>query len=337
MNLLDIIKESGLEPVRDSGASKAEYSSACPICGGTDRFIVWANKNKFWCRSCGIKGDDIDYLMNIRGLSIKEAMKAQGREYVKTTEKNQLSPIGGWSPKQREEFPEAWVNKAFKLIEYAHKQLFETEEGKHVLKQLEDLKGIKPETARHFLLGWNPKDIFQERIDWGLPDEIKDNGQKKKIWIPAGLVIPSTHDMILENIRFRLKKPFENNKYVLLSGSRMGYLVTPWQEGNRDCFLVESDLDAMLLYQEAGDLACFVATGSTSNKPGTKEYYLLKTKNLFLSLDSDDAGRKAVKGFWKDHFSEAEVWPVIEGKDPSEAFKNGLDLRTWIQAALIEN
>lgn len=32
-----------------------EYSSGCPECGGTKRFIVW-DKGNYWCRECGFSG-----------------------------------------------------------------------------------------------------------------------------------------------------------------------------------------------------------------------------------------------------------------------------------------
>lgn len=337
MDLIAIMEQEGFNPVRVKGSSKEEYSSSCPSCGGKDRFLIWPERNKFWCRGCEIKGDDIDFFIKIKGLSFKEAQKkARDESDDKKSESKQDNGSPLWKENKRPLNHEIWINKACNFIEYAHKELFESIEGNHVLKQLENMKGIKPETARRFCLGWNPRDVFRERAEWGLKDEIKDNGKKKKLWIASGLVIPTTNDLILENIRFRLRNPRDTNKYVLLSGSSGGYMVAGQKE-KEVCFVVESDLDAILLYQEAGDIACFVATGSTSNKPGRQEYEFLKSKRLFLSLDSDEAGRKAMNGYWKEHFPEAEIWPIIEGKDPSEAFKNGLDLRGWIQAALIDS
>ena len=39
--------------------------------------------------------------------------------------------------------------------------------------------------------------------------------------------------------------------------------------------------------------------------------------------------------WWSSHFSEIwKRWPVSAGKDPGEAFKNGVDLRVWILGGL---
>lgn len=33
-----------------------EWSSACPTCGGEDRFLFWPDDGNYWCRMCGING-----------------------------------------------------------------------------------------------------------------------------------------------------------------------------------------------------------------------------------------------------------------------------------------
>lgn len=39
-----------------------EFAGPCPKCSdGEDRFIVWSDKQKFWCRQCEWRGDVIDY------------------------------------------------------------------------------------------------------------------------------------------------------------------------------------------------------------------------------------------------------------------------------------
>lgn len=36
--------------------SAKEWSSACPTCGGEDRFIFWPDDGNFWCRQCELSG-----------------------------------------------------------------------------------------------------------------------------------------------------------------------------------------------------------------------------------------------------------------------------------------
>jgi hypothetical protein len=53
-----------------------------------------------------------------------------------------------------------------------------------------------------------------------------------------------------------------------------------------------------------------------------------------VSLDSDVAGAKASWKWWLNHYQHARRWPCIKGKDPGEAYQNGLDIRAWTLAGL---
>ena len=48
-----------------------EMAGPCPKCGGDDRFIVWTEKNTFWCRQCEWKGDVIELHCHQKGLDFK--------------------------------------------------------------------------------------------------------------------------------------------------------------------------------------------------------------------------------------------------------------------------
>jgi hypothetical protein len=103
--------------------------------------------------------------------------------------------------------------------------------------------------------------------------------------------------------------------------------------------VVESELDAILLNQEAGDLAGVVAMGSAQAKPDRITHEALtRAAVVLVALDSDDAGAKASWAFWPATYGKmARRWPCISGKDPSAARLEGLDLRQWIIAGLFEN
>jgi DNA primase len=104
----------------------------------------------------------------------------------------------------------------------------------------------------------------------------------------------------------------------------------PWQ-------IVESELDALLLAQEAGHLVNVAAMGSASYRPDAATWAKLTAAPLVLvSLDFDEAGNKAACQWWHDHLPEGrcKVWPVPEGKDPCDAWRAGWDLADWTQTAL---
>jgi len=103
---------------------------------------------------------------------------------------------------------------------------------------------------------------------------------------------------------------------------------------SRIVVIVESELDAILLNQEAGDLVTTIALGSASIKPDSEtDSILSKSNSILVSLDTDKAGEKASQ-FWLDTYKQAKRWIVPVGKDPGDAIQLGLNLRTWILAGL---
>lgn len=65
---------------RVATTSGGEYAGPCPFCGGEDRFRVWPEEGRYWCRGCDEKGDAPGYLMRRDGLSYPEALRRLGIE-----------------------------------------------------------------------------------------------------------------------------------------------------------------------------------------------------------------------------------------------------------------
>jgi hypothetical protein len=99
--------------------------------------------------------------------------------------------------------------------------------------------------------------------------------------------------------------------------------------------VVESDLDAMLLVQEAHGLVGAVSLGSAQKTPDEEAAALLRRIRLILvALDDDDAGGKAAWDWWLNHFPQARRWPPLEGKDSGDMWAAGVNLRDWIEAGI---
>jgi len=334
--LLDLAHEdTALKRV--SSVHGGEYAGPCPSCGGTDRFRVWPETGRYWCRGCGLKGDAIQYFRDIRGMSFKEAAKAAGQE--ERIERQERAPAERkapvWTPKPFSLPGMVWCENAGKLVIWAEAQLWGASGAEH-LQWLHVARGLTDETIRAFRLGWNPKELYRNREAWGLPQALNDQGKPKKLWLPPGLVIPHFLDGHIVRVRFR--RPEGEPKYILLPGS----CLTPMQTGSGDTVVVvESELDAILLHQVAWDLATFIAMGSASYRPDQAAHELLiRAKRILVALDSpdtDEAGAKSAWGWWLPQYRQARRWPVIQGKDPTEAMRNGLDLRLWVQAGLMDD
>jgi len=186
-------------------------------------------------------------------------------------------------------------------------------------------------------LGLNLADKSEPRATWGLDLQNKEDGTEKKQWLPAGLVIPWVVNGDVQRLRFRRSDPGDGARYVTASGSSMA--PAAWNLERGAAVIVESELDGLLLSQEAGDLCAIMALGSATNKANKESHELLRAMPIILiSLDTDAAGAKAAWKFWPDTYgTKARRWPTVKGKDASEARLNGLDLRTWIIAGLFGN
>ena len=106
--------------------------------------------------------------------------------------------------------------------------------------------------------------------------------------------------------------------------------------GTAAAVIVESELDALLIAQEAGDLMTAISMGTAQSKPDAATHAILKDTPLILvCLDTDDAGAKASWKFWPETYGgKVRRWPTIHGKDASDARLKGLNIRQWIIAGM---
>ncbi len=333
MSLLDLLKEDNIQPKRKSSTHGGEYKSACPKCGGKDRFIYWPNHpegESWWCRQCGKGGTAVHYLVHIRNMSYFDAYKSlgispslQARKYFKQH----------WDPQPPQEPPpKLWQQQAAAFLSWSQGILWDGVYVK-IREWLLNERGLTEKTVKQAGLGWIPQDHYADRESWGLPESLNEQGKNTKLWLPAGLVIPCFNDGQLIRIRIRRHNPSDDDgKYYIVPGSTMSPMVLG---SNNRYIIVESELDCILLYQEAGDLVTAIALGSSNTKPDTVLYERLKEADkILVSLDSDEAGANSTWRFWMEHFPQAIRWPVIKGKDHTEAYLNGLNLRKWVRAGI---
>jgi len=349
MIILYLLQADGIAPKKVSLTHGGEFASPCPVCGGKDRFRCWPGQGeggKWWCRQCNRGGDLIQYLRDVRGLSYIDACKALGKEplmrnpLLSWTGRNNTSV---WRPAEPGEVRPLWQEKAAAFSDHAEKMLRSTA-GASVLEWLRKKRGLTDATIRAFRLGWNPRDMWRERKAWGLSEETKENGRPKKLWLPAGVLIPCFTDGKISRLRIRRQDldkgeqdidPDEKKgpRYYVIPGSTATSMV--FGSNTRNLLVIESELDAMLLLQEAGSLAGILSLGNAQTRPDEAAARLLQEADLiFLSLDADDAGAKESWRWWADHFERARRWPPVGGKDPGEMFGSGIDIKAWIRAGL---
>lgn len=346
------------------------YNGPCPLCGGeagkSDRFMVWdykkdnlskiCSENSLWgvynCRQCGATGDTLSYLINIDGLTFKEALDELGikphfSKFKKTRTAPKFQDKVEYTPREREMPKDIWQSFAQKLQEKAIQDIALSKEAKKYL----NARGISDEMITDYrlgyLLGENRKQgIFRMRSSLGLEPKEKDGKTSNRIFIPRGITIPTYWENELVSLRIRRPKadilPTTNGytppKYMELEGSsRMPFILLPEPCDNLSCFVVvEAELDAILIHAAMHKKVGVVAVRSNQNKPCPITHELLKDcpRILFaMDFEESNAGIAAID-FWQETYPQLKRWPVPEGKDPGEAFGLGVDIATWIKAGL---
>ena len=342
--------------------------------GKSDRFMVWPDRRErgsnrrgpvciehdipgIWsCRICGAGGDSIAYLVKCEGMEFKEACAELGIE-VKASERTwrraaPKEPVrSAWLPTTWELPGEKWTEYAGKLVSEAHSHLMGLGGNQWL-----SARGIGLPEIEAYKLGLltAENDRIPGRIRLrsvlGLEPKIDDTGKTKtRMLIPRGIIIP-TFDAAgrVIAVRIRRHKPDYTHtlpdgtvsakaKYLALEGSCRGpfLLKSSLPPELAVYFIVEAELDAMLIHAMSGGVVGTLGLRSNRIKPDSVSYPLLQAASrVCLALDYDSAGVQGIE-WWTSAFpTTARRWPTPVGKDPGDAFAQGADLRQWIAAAL---
>lgn len=342
MNLLTAVESKGITLRANGKQYGGEFVGPCPFCReGNDRFHVWPDHPKWkgggwWCRICQKSGDLIAFFMQMDGLTYKQACHAAGvdsKDYghrkPESMVRRSVKPV--FKPAVYDPPSDLWMGKAIEFVDRCHEALMASPAA---LEKLARDRGITADTVQRFKLGMNAKDFYRPRAAWGLPEEIKEaTGKPKKLWIPRGLVVPYLVDGKVMRIRVRRPKADLKSesdiRYYFVPGSSPAIMMIA--DAQRAAMVIESELDGILVAQDAGDIIGVIALGTAASKPDAACAGFVKSAAVILvSLDYDQAGIASAE-WWTGQYSQAEFWPVPEGKDPGEMWKR-FDVRSWVLA-----
>ena len=310
--------------LRRAGATAGgEYAGPCPWCGGRDRFRVWpehpSGRSRWWCRRCDRRGDGIDLLRDLKGMGFREAAAAVGqpvddRGPASPSRLRQEPPLGPPSA--------AWQCRAEEIAQEAEKTLWAPCSAR-ALAYLQR-RGFTEGTIHGARLGYVVEDRRELAEAWGLPAD------HREVWVPRGISIPWRACGALW--RLNVRRPAGQPKYIGPAGSKSGLYGADGLRPDRPAVLVEGELDALAVAQEAGDLVAAVATGSTCGGRHPQWVRLLAAAPILLvAYDDDDAG-EAAAGWWLKALPHARRL-APEG-DPAAMLETGADLHVWVREAL---
>jgi DNA polymerase-1 len=331
-NLLDLAKKAGLVPRWAASTQNGEYHSACPQCGGKDRFIIQPNRlarngilGCFFCRQCRENGDSLSFCMKFLQLNKADAshlIQCPSREILLTSH---------FQDQHIRSASSLWLDWAKSFCHQCHHGLLQNEKAQKLIQA----RGLKLDTVVEYQIGYSSKNSWVDRAFCGLPPSQSSQKHFDNFFLPQGLVIPYIKDGQVVKIKVRRENWLQGSpysKYILMPGSQS----IPFLSGSLDLplVIVEAELDAILLAQEAGDICSVLATGGASCYPDTDTDKMLKKVDLMLfALDFDEAGKKAFIA-WRSAYPKVCPWPTPYAKSPADACLSGVNLREWVKSGI---
>jgi len=297
-----------------------------------------------YCHSCATSSDLVGIYNAVNGRGVADAdgcaeflrayCKGRIPEQGPRPARQAVSPVGKVVLP-----PEVWSSRAESFVDHSVERLQGMPERLAELSQY----GITAETARVCKIGWNDRDKYPPEKAWGLRGT-RDDGQGKKIWLPAGLVIPAVHDGRVVKIKIRRDDPRlpwaqdQQRKYWEVRGGANRLYHVYGKLSIRVWVLVETERDAALVWQEGHALGVgAMGTGGAAKRPAGVVESILRRADLILNaMDFDQAGAMASLDFWQAEYPNAMRHPAPPalGKDVGEAVAKGLSIRDWIMSGI---
>ena len=153
----------------------------------------------------------------------------------------------------------AWRTRALGFLEACEAALW-SPVGERARAYL-DWRGLRDRTLRVWRVGFQPTERRCEPAErWGLPARAED-GRRALVWLPRGIVLPWFADGKLWHLKVRTAAATPDDRFRAVRGGH------PWLYGadtvtpGRPVVLVEAELCAQLVWQEAGDLVGTASLG----------------------------------------------------------------------------
>ncbi len=329
-DIVDVI--SGYVHLQKKGGT---YFGLCPFHNEkTPSFSVSRDKQMYYCFGCGAGGNVLTFLMQYENFTFSEAMQSLADRARIELPKQEMNAAQKEEADRRAKLRE--INKEAAKYFYS---LLLSPQGERALAYFKK-RGLTDETITHFGLGYANKysnDLYQYLKKKGYSDDLlKDSGlitldEKRggsdKFWNRAMFPIMDVNNRVIgfggrvmgdgepKYLNSPETKIFEKNRNLYglnfaRSSRRQGIL------------LCEGYMDVIALHQAGFDnAAAALGTAFTSGHANLLRRY---TKEVYLTLDSDDAGiRAALRAIpiLKEAGLSVRIVDMRPHKDPDEFIK----------------
>lgn len=327
--------------IPDLGEPKRHGARLCWVCpfhpDKNPSLFLNPGGQSYRCFGCGARGDAFTWLMEREKWGFRETLDYLAGLVGLTPEGQPHPDHKPRAPRPAAQQPEetppgaTWQARGRLFLERAQAVLWE--DAGAVGRDYLHGRGLRDDTLRAWGLGWCTHDVFDAPNRWGL--------QNKKIYFPRGVVIPHLVEADLWALKIRRfveGRPAGKADGRKYDGPRGGqatlYGVDRLRYGERPLLVVEAELDALLLWQEAGDLVDVVALAGASREiPGRWLVRLLAYTRIFAALDADGAG--TVNAARLTALSK-RITPasIPAGNDPTEYYQQGGNVCAWVRSLL---
>jgi len=347
IDLLELIgRDTRLKHVASTRGG--EYAGPCPFCGGRDRLRVQPARRRWWCRGCLADErwqDAIAYVQRRDGIDdFAEACRHLGaspseldgqwraRSAAAVAAALGLRRASALPLAQEIEPAEAWRARGLRFLEEAEAALW-SPAGERARAYLHG-RGLRGETLRYWRVGFQPTARRYDLAErWGLPSCTED-GRRALVWLPRGIVLPWLADGKLWHFKVRTAATDPDARYRAVRGGH------PWLYGaetvtpDRPVVLLEAELCAQLLWQEASDLVGTASLGGCNRALAERALARLAACPVqLLAHDADVEGEKGAERLAPRLPRPRRIRPPY-AKDPTDYHQQGGDVRAWMTCEL---
>ena len=332
VDIVQVIQE--YLPLRKAGTSR--YVGLCPFHNEkTPSFSVNTLHNRYYCFGCGAKGDVLNFVMEIEGLSFYEALKL-------------LADQHGIPMPKRSEYsdPETRLRAALyqmhELAEESFRANLQGEPGAEARGYLDE-RGVTPEWASEFGLG------YAERSGRGLVRLFEKHNFTSEQMTASGLVLKREDGTFFDRFRHRLMFPIHNESGKVIAfggraldpGEQAKYLNSSETPIYRKSYvlynlhrakhgirqtdrvvLVEGYMDVIGVY--AAGVHEVVASCGTALTPHQVQAMKRQSGKIVVNFDPDAAGANASEraiNLLLDEGMHVRILELDGGLDPDEFCK----------------
>jgi len=310
--LIDVITADLGTPLRRSNRS----AWLCPFHEDKNPSLkLWPDDDHFKCFGCGKYGDAINWVKERKGISFREAVSILNGTITESDFPSRTDRVPSRPLPKKPKSPEGdWSPRAGLVVAQCVRGL--ESRGAESVRQWLLARGMRRATLERWKIGQNPKSQYL-------------HGH----YVYEGVTIPWLDDDLTISIKIRRFSGEE--KYTSVTGSRpAGVYLHQDIRPAVPTILFEGEFDALLAWQEVRDLINVGTLGAAGILPDQKALIqLLRSPLIFLSYDNDPAGERALKS-WQEITERIRVVRLPHGKDLTEFFEGGGDVRSWVSEQL---